>query len=120
MSSYNNNITLTQSWMLSHMSEYDPAPLYLTDFIIEMWQVGTWHDQYGIKFVRNFTSTYSEIVESLQNKTLVVTTIVVTQLNFTTFDYYTSYCSLHLTACLRNHPKNLLVMMHLKDMQLTW
>ena len=40
-----------------------------------MFKVGSWHDQRGIEFSRNFTETYSEIVESLQNKTLVVTTI---------------------------------------------
>ena len=38
-------------------------------------KVGSWNDQRGIEFSRNFTETYSEIVESLQNKTLVVTTI---------------------------------------------
>ena len=40
-------------------------------------KVGSWHDKDGIKFSRNFMKTYSEIVESLQNKTLVVTTVVV-------------------------------------------
>ena len=40
-------------------------------------KVGIWHDVTGINFFRNFTETYSEIVESLQNKTLVVTTIMV-------------------------------------------
>ena len=39
--------------------------------------MGIWHDVTGINFFRNFTETYSEIVESLQNKTLVVTTIMV-------------------------------------------
>ena len=42
-------------------------------------QVGSWHDRFGIKFSRNFTESYSEIVESLQNKTLVVTTIMVSE-----------------------------------------
>ena len=41
--------------------------------------MGTWRDQRGIEFSRNFTETYSEIVESLQNKTLVVTTIRVSR-----------------------------------------
>ena len=40
-------------------------------------KVGSWHEKDGIKFSRNFMKTYSEIVESLQNKTLVVTTVVV-------------------------------------------
>ena len=42
-------------------------------------QVGAWSDITGVNFNRNFTETYSEIVESLQNKTLVVTTIMVGQ-----------------------------------------
>ncbi|XP_023339114.1 glutamate receptor ionotropic, kainate 2 [Eurytemora carolleeae] len=54
-----------------------------TDFELEivelkkdgLQKVGVWHDQFGIQFSRNFTETYSEIVESLQNKTLIVTTI---------------------------------------------
>ena len=40
-------------------------------------QVGTWNEKTGVNFTRNFTESYSEIVESLQNKTLVVTTIYV-------------------------------------------
>ena len=40
-----------------------------------LFQVGVWHEQYGITFTRNFTESLQEIVESLQNKTLVVTTI---------------------------------------------
>ena len=40
-------------------------------------KVGVWSDITGVNFNRNFTETYSEIVESLQNKTLVVTTIMV-------------------------------------------
>ena len=44
-------------------------------------QVGAWSDITGVNFNRNFTETYSEIVESLQNKTLVVTTIMVGQVN---------------------------------------
>jgi hypothetical protein len=31
--------------------------------------------EHGVNFTRNFTETYTEIVESLQNKTLIVTTI---------------------------------------------
>jgi hypothetical protein len=37
--------------------------------------VGTWSQEHGVNFTRNFTETYTEIVESLQNKTLIVTTI---------------------------------------------
>ena len=42
-------------------------------------KVGTWTEVGGVNFTRNFTETYSEIVESLQNKTLIVTTIMVSQ-----------------------------------------
>ena len=40
-----------------------------------MIQVGSWTEHQGLNFTRNFTESYSEIVESLQNKTLIVTTI---------------------------------------------
>ena len=42
-------------------------------------KVGTWTEAGGVNFTRNFTETYSEIVESLQNKTLIVTTIMVSR-----------------------------------------
>jgi len=56
-----------------------------TDFELEVVElrvdglnkVGVWKDGVGINFTRNYTESYSEIVESLQNKTLVVTTIYV-------------------------------------------
>ncbi len=44
--------------------------------------VGTWDERVGVNFTRNFTESYSEIVESLQNKTLVVTTIFVRRMYF--------------------------------------
>ena len=34
-------------------------------------KVGSWYEVDGIKFSRNFVTTYSEIVESLQSKTLL-------------------------------------------------
>jgi len=40
-------------------------------------KVGTWNEAAGVNFTRNFTESYNEIVESLANKTLVVTTILV-------------------------------------------
>ena len=40
-------------------------------------KVGTWTEEGGVNMTRNFSETYTEIVESLQNKTLVVTTIMV-------------------------------------------
>ena len=38
-------------------------------------KVGVWRESTGVNFTRNFTESYTEIVESLQNKTLIVTTI---------------------------------------------
>ena len=54
-----------------------------TDFKLEIIElkkhglvkVGSWHDVHGIKMERNYTETLAEIEESLQNKTLVVTTV---------------------------------------------
>ena len=40
-------------------------------------KVGVWMENMGVNFTRNFTENYNEIVDSLQNKTLVVTTIFV-------------------------------------------
>lgn len=63
-----------------------------TDFTLEIVElkkdglvkVGYWNEKYGVNFTRNFTESYSEIVESLQNKTLIVTTIYVSATsNFT-------------------------------------
>ena len=45
--------------------------------VILIFQVGTWNEKTGVNFTRNFTESYTEIVESLQNKTLIVTTIYV-------------------------------------------
>ena len=40
-------------------------------------KVGTWNHGAGVNFTRNYTESYSEIVESLHNKTLKITTILV-------------------------------------------
>ena len=45
-------------------------------------KVGTWTEENGVNFTRNYTESYSEIVESLQNKTLVVTTLFVSVRRF--------------------------------------
>ena len=44
-------------------------------------RVGEWNSGAGVNFTRNFTEAYSDLIESLHNKTLVVTTILVS-LNF--------------------------------------
>ena len=40
-------------------------------------KVGSWSQESGANFTRNFTESYTEIVESLHNKTLKITTILV-------------------------------------------
>ena len=40
-------------------------------------KVGTWNQGTGANFTRNYSESYSEIVESLHNKTLKITTILV-------------------------------------------
>ena len=40
-------------------------------------KVGSWSKGYGTNFTRNFTEAYSELVDSLGNKTLIITTILV-------------------------------------------
>ena len=53
-------------------------------------RVGTWTETEGINMTRNFTESYSEIVESLQNKTLIVTTIMVN--NFISTGFTLKFC----------------------------
>ena len=40
-------------------------------------QVGSWDPSNGANFTRNYTKTSNEVVESLHNKTLIVSTILV-------------------------------------------
>ena len=49
----------------------------LVFFFIGLTKVGSWHDQHGFKFLNQPAESRSEVVESLENKTLVVTTIKV-------------------------------------------
>jgi glutamate receptor, ionotropic, invertebrate len=39
--------------------------------------IGTWNSTQGVNFTRTFGETYTQIVESLHNKTLVVSLILV-------------------------------------------
>ena len=56
-----------------------------TDFTLEIVElkkdglvkVGVWMEKTGCNFTRNFTEDYKEIEDSLQNKTLIVTTVFV-------------------------------------------
>lgn len=40
-------------------------------------KIGTWNSSQGINFTRSFVESYSNIVDNLHNKTLVVTLILV-------------------------------------------
>ena len=56
-----------------------------TDFTLEivelkrkgLTKIGSWHDQHGFKFLNHPTESGSDAMGSLENKTLVVTTIKV-------------------------------------------
>ena len=39
-------------------------------------RVGVWNQAAGANFTRNYTESYTNIVESLHNKTLIITTIM--------------------------------------------
>ena len=49
-------------------------------FIIK---VGTWNHKDGTNFTRNFTQAYSDVLNSLGNKTLTITAILVRVAIFT-------------------------------------
>ena len=55
-----------------------------------LFKVGEWNERSGVNFTRNFTESYTEIVESLQNKTLVVTTVYVSK-HYLTFTLKINY-----------------------------
>lgn len=40
-------------------------------------KIGTWNSTKGINFTRSYGDVYTQIVENLQNKTFIVTTILV-------------------------------------------
>lgn len=58
---------------------------FRTDFILDIVElgptglrkVGTWNSTQGVNFTRTYGDQQKEIVEILQNKTLIVTTILV-------------------------------------------
>lgn len=41
--------------------------------------IGTWNSSEGVNFTRTYGEAYTQIVEIIQNKTFIVTTILVTQ-----------------------------------------
>lgn len=60
---------------------------FRSDFVLEIVElkreglvkVGSWNQGTGVNFTRNYTETSKEIEESLHNKTLKITTILVSQ-----------------------------------------
>ena len=80
-----------------------------TDFTLEivelkrqgLTKVGSWHDQHGFKFLNHLAESRSELVESLENKTLVVTTIKVSSELSALFLCFV-ICSRPLMQCLLN------------------
>ena len=61
--------------VVSQTSKVYYIHLFISTYLYR--QVGHWRERTGVNMTRNFTETITEIVESLQNKTLVVTTIMV-------------------------------------------
>ena len=57
---------------------------FRTDFDLEivelkkegLQKVGMWNRGSGANFTRNFTESYSEIIDTLHNRTLIITTIL--------------------------------------------
>lgn len=59
---------------------------FRSDFILDIIElnnkdglkkIGTWNSTKGINFTRSYGDVYTQIVENLQNKTFIVTTILV-------------------------------------------
>lgn len=44
-------------------------------------KIGTWNSTKGINFTRSYGDVYTQIVENLQNKTFIVTTILVSNVS---------------------------------------
>lgn len=43
-------------------------------------KIGTWNSTKGINFTRSYGDVYTQIVENLQNKTFIVTTLLVSDI----------------------------------------
>lgn len=58
---------------------------FRSDFVLDIIElskdglkrIGTWNSTEGVNFTRSYGEVYTQIVEILQNKTFVVTTILV-------------------------------------------
>lgn len=53
-------------------------------------KIGTWNSTEGVNFTRTFGDVYTQIVESLQNKTFIVTTLLVIILNIIFYSFIQS------------------------------
>lgn len=62
-------------------------------------KAGTWNSSEGVNYTRSYVENQKQIVEILQNKTLVVTTILVRHKQLPSV--YTSILRKHFTALLR-------------------
>ena len=66
---------------------------FRTDFDLEivelrkdgLFKVGTWNTLTGTNYTRNYTEAYSDVIESLGNRTLTITTIRVCKCMLTRF-----------------------------------
>ena len=87
-------------------------------------KVGYWTEDLGVNFTRNFTESYTEIVESLQNKTLIVTTIFVSEnsecltpkrkVEITGTSFFFIFRA-RLILCTGNHQRGFLATTYSKD-----
>jgi glutamate receptor, ionotropic, invertebrate len=63
---------------------------FRTDFVLDIVELGptglrktgTWNSTQGVNFTRSYNEHQREIVEILQNRTLVVTTILVSSVQY--------------------------------------
>lgn len=60
-------------------------------------KIGTWNSTSGVNFTRTYGEEYTQIVESLHNKTMIVTTILVGCLMLTFLFFLFRFVRLHVT-----------------------
>ena len=78
-------------------------------------KVGTWHDRFGIEFDRLTSLKSSEPRKTIENKTIIVTTIKVSGSHLTqAFQSFLSHISLRPMRCLKSLQRDCLEMKHSK------
>lgn len=73
---------------------------FRSDFVLDVIElsreglkkIGVWNSTEGVNFTRTYGEAYTQIVEIIQNKTFVVTTILVRQL----FDFHIQTITFYL------------------------